>query len=402
MHAQVYMLLIQFDKREFSMFEVEESEILEEINQKLSNLKSRRLTLTIAFFDLADSTRMKLDKGHNVGKRASLLHNQICFTITNRHEGKIIKDLGDGCLLTFDDPLNAINAALEIRTLIDKTGEISTKAGLTHGYVEEIEINGTIDLIGSTVDRCARIESMALPGQILIDYSLLRNVESFLRDDPNIIISPPVKVNLKGIGETLLHEISKEEEGFHNNIIPFNIYETGRLSMDEKVLFMKFAKKTVIELGTGLTSFSDYFISRRPEEFKNEVVNLLKKGVNYMCLLLDPNWDIAIKYAEDRKEYNLLVEIKESILKLKTIQKEFKNMNLKGEFEIRVYSNFPYFHALVIDPEDENARMRITNYLYDTTRSQSPVMQFGKIINEILYQVYWNSIQSIYNNSKII
>jgi hypothetical protein len=43
------------------------------------------------------------------------------------------------------------------------------KATLTLGLVKETKISKGVDIFGTAVDRCARIEKCALPNQILID-----------------------------------------------------------------------------------------------------------------------------------------------------------------------------------------------------------------------------------------
>ena len=49
---------------------------------------------------------------------------------------------------------------------------------------------------------------------------------------------------------------------------------------------------------------------------------------------------MAIHYSKDRKEPDLIENINRSITSLKKLKDEFKSANLKGKFEIYLYSIF--------------------------------------------------------------
>lgn len=377
------------------------NELLKSLQLRVQKTKGKRITKTIAIFDLAGSTPMKLKEGHTLGTRAALLHNLICREIATRRSGVVIKELGDGILIEFHDPVSACLAAVEIKTATCKTEEILTKAGLTIGTVEEIEVAKIRDLLGSTIDRCARIQAIAVPGQILMDVALHDAVSSFLKDYPNICISPPKTVNLRGIGPTVVYELSTEETGFvSSQRIPFTIHEKGRLLINEKVAFMQNAKYEIIELGTGLTTFTGYFTNRRPAEFKDHVVKLLRQGVTFKCMLLDPDCNITKEYAKDLKEKTLIEDIRCSIREIKKQQNEFESLNLKGSFEIYVYRKFPYFHAVCIDPETEEGQITVSHYMHGMRRAETPVFQFCRALNKEIFARYWLSVKNLLAQSR--
>ena len=114
-------------------------------------------------------------------------------------------------------------------------------------------------------------------------------------------------MDLKDIGSIVTRELSTKEVGFiAGRKLPFTIHEEGRLSIDQKVAFMQSAQEEIIELGVGLTTFTEYFTSRRRSEFKDHVMKLLEHGVNFKCMLIDPDHRIARVYAQDRNEPNLI------------------------------------------------------------------------------------------------
>ena len=55
--------------------------------------------------------------------------------------------------------------------------------------VEEVKLDKVLDIYGSTIDRCARIEKYAFPGQLLIDRALYDTTRSFLKSYEDLIIS---------------------------------------------------------------------------------------------------------------------------------------------------------------------------------------------------------------------
>ena len=375
--------------------------VLEDAQSKVKRSKGKRATKTIGMFDLSGSTPLKLRIGHTLGTRAALLHNLVCRKIAEKSGGTVVKELGDGILIKFDDPVTACLAAIDIKTVTQKIKNCLTKAGLTLGAVEEITIGGVVDMLGTTVDRCARLQALAVPGQILVDTALHDAVASYLKDYPNICFSQPKTLRLKGIGETNIYELSTKESGFVGwQRMHFSLQEEGRLLIKEKVAFMQGANFEVIELGTGLTTFAGYFTNRRPAEFKNHVVELLRRGVTFKCVALNPDSPIAEIYAKDRKEENLIQDIRNSIKELQRQRDEFVARGLRGSFEVYVYDHFPYLHAVCVDPMSDHGRMTVSHYMHRVARAGTPVIQFSKSLNPVMFKKYWSSVEKLLSDAK--
>jgi len=165
---------------------------------------------------------------------------------------------------------------------------------------------------------------------------------------------------------------------------------------------MRCALSEIIELGVGLTTFSGYFSDRRSAEFKDHVIDLLRHGVKLKCYVLDPNSRIAEMYAEDRKEINLVQEIRDSIKKLQLQSEEFSSLNLKGSLEVFVYNSLPYFHVMCVDPETDNGRMTVSQYMPGIARAEMPIMQFSKTSNPKLFSKYLLSLKNLDEKSSFI
>jgi len=126
-------------------------------------------TITLAMFDLTDSSGLKIDKGHRKGVSIALEHNAICEKIASDYSGKILKYMGDGLFVQFDNPKSACEAAIKIKQEVCNQKKFQTKGGITMGMVQNIEIGGITDTLGAIVDKCAGLCSLAFPDQILIE-----------------------------------------------------------------------------------------------------------------------------------------------------------------------------------------------------------------------------------------
>jgi len=379
------------------------SELVRSLRRRVGKTRGKSATRTIVMFDLVGSTSLKLKKGHTVGTRTALLHNLICKEIAAKHKGFVFKELGDGLLIAFNDPVSACWAAVDIKTATFDEESVLTKGSIAIGSVEEIEISGRRDLIGSAIDRCSRINSSAAPGQILLDGAVYSIVSSILKDHKNICVGSPRTLDLRGVGPHTIYEISTKKLGLIGfQRIPFIIHEDGRLGIKEKVEFMEGANCEIIELGVGLTTFTEYFRSRRRNEFKDHVMKLLKSGVVLRCMLLDPDSDIAKAYARDLGESTLLNDIRSSIQQLKTQQKQFEGLNLKGQFEIYAYEHVPYFHAVCVDPETDYGRLTVSHYIHGISRANAPVAQFSRASNDKMFDKYWLSIKELLMRSRLL
>lgn len=184
---------------------------------KIIKFQTRKPLEAVAIFDLSNSTDLKLQIGHDETIKKMFVHNQMCRQIIKRFAGEVVKDLGDGLLARFQNPLHACLSAINIQIATDKSG-IPSKTAITFGVIEEARINRDMDIFGTTVDLCSRIEKCALPNQILIDRTLYDIVKSHLKDYDDIKIGNPIDVDLKGYGKCELYEISEERFGLLNSL----------------------------------------------------------------------------------------------------------------------------------------------------------------------------------------
>ena len=183
------------------------------------------------------------------------------------------------------------------------------------------------------------------------------------------------------------------------------IYQDGRRSTNEKIQFIKNAKKEIIEVGIRLHTFSQYFTSRRKSEFRDHIEHLLKKGVNMKCLMMDPYSEMTKLYFIDRakalndeaKAFNQMPQILDD---LKNIKEELNQLGYQGRFELFTYENFPYNHYMMVDPDEDNGKLLLSSYIHGIRRAHCPVMEIRKSIARVTFNTYLESLNLILKEAK--
>ena len=111
------------------------------------------------------------------------------------------------------------------------------------------------------------------------------------------------------------------------------IHESGRLSIQDKVLFLREITQEYIEIGVAMRTFVSYFTQRPDNDFKKEIEILLQKGVNFKFYLLNPDMKIAKDYVKERNERDLIENIRKSKTELFKLKSEFERRGYPGKFE---------------------------------------------------------------------
>lgn len=123
---------------------------------------SQRELATIVFTDIVDSTRRASELGDGAWRSVLDAHDSVTARVVARHEGRIVKHLGDGLLLTFDGPARAIHAVRALRAELERF-DIEIRAAVHTG---EVERRGD-DIGGVAVHLAARVMALAEPGEVL-------------------------------------------------------------------------------------------------------------------------------------------------------------------------------------------------------------------------------------------
>ena len=119
----------------------------------------------LAFIDLSGYTGLTEEHGDEVAAEAAARLQELAESATRRGGGRVVKLLGDGVMLRFDDAATAIRVTLDTIDAIAAAGLPAGHAGVAAGRV--VVRDG--DVFGRVVNLAARIAAQAGPGEILVE-----------------------------------------------------------------------------------------------------------------------------------------------------------------------------------------------------------------------------------------
>jgi adenylate cyclase len=155
----------------------------------------------VAFVDLTGFTRLSEERGDQAAAAVSLQLGELARATASRHDGRVVKLLGDGVLLRLPDALAAVDATLELVRGLPVAGLPSGHAGIHSGPL--IEREG--DVFGRSVNLAARVSDVAPAGQVYVTSAIAEAIEG----SPHRL-EPVAPANLQGIGEVSLFRVASE------------------------------------------------------------------------------------------------------------------------------------------------------------------------------------------------
>lgn len=151
-------------------------------------MPSENVSLAILFADISQSTQLYETLGDKAAQK--LVSNCISFfsALTNKHQGTVLKTIGDEVMCTFPDANLAVRAAISMQQTIEELPV--PKAGLDPPNIRVgIHFGSVIqkgrDIFGDSVNLAARLVSLAKARQILTTEQtkkmLLPNIDATIR-----------------------------------------------------------------------------------------------------------------------------------------------------------------------------------------------------------------------------
>ena len=205
--------------------------------------------VTILFTDIEGSTLLWEQDSERM-RLALASHDALLRSAVESNRGTVVKMMGDGMHAAFDDPLDAVSAALQLQQALagDARGvALRVRCGLHLGVVERRDS----DLFGSVVNRAARIMGMAHGGQVLLSQPVAGLVRDRL----------PPSASLRDLGKVRLRDFAKPEQ----------VYQFLHPSL--RVEFP--ALRALEETPNNLPRLATSFVGRENEQV--EVLRLLAK-----------------------------------------------------------------------------------------------------------------------------
>jgi len=132
-----------------------------------TSLRERRFA-TVLFTDIVGSTARAAKVGDQAWRSMLESHDRTAWKTVDRHGGKLIKNTGDGLLVTFDSPSEAIRCVTELMRALAAEG-LTIRAGLHAG---EVEVREDGDVTGLCVNLAARVQGAASDGATYVSSTV--------------------------------------------------------------------------------------------------------------------------------------------------------------------------------------------------------------------------------------
>ncbi len=170
----------------------------------LGTADSRPCIVTFVFTDIEGSSRLWEQEPDRMPLALSR-HDAIVRGAVEDHRGSVIKMVGDGAHAAFDDPLDALLAAMAIQQGLSSPSDtngiaLRVRCGVHTGAVEHRDN----DYFGNAVNRASRIATAAHGGQILVSQAVATLVTNRL----------PTALALHELGAVRLKDLARAEHIF--------------------------------------------------------------------------------------------------------------------------------------------------------------------------------------------
>ncbi len=167
-------------------------------------------TVTIFFSDIEDSTAHNERLGDDEWVRLLDSHDRVVRGEIKRHRGHVVKTQGDGFMVVFRDPAEAVRAAVDIQRGLDEAVHrrlrrtpIRVRIGVHVGTV----VSKDGDYFGRNVAMAARVAGTAKGGEIVVSD----DVRAALMGNDEFELTPVETTELKGLsGQHQLWDVEWE------------------------------------------------------------------------------------------------------------------------------------------------------------------------------------------------
>ncbi len=183
-----------------SIFEIKQKEdVIKQQEEILLNFSDTSENSCVCLIDIKDSTRVTSNLSDSESSKLYSIFLNYMATIVRKHNGTVVKNIGDALLFCFhkidpankDSLKNVLNCCLEMtrshqevnqKLNESKLPSINYKISATYGSVRVAKIaNSDVDdIFGTTVNRCAKINPLSPPNGFVIGQSLYEIVDTII------------------------------------------------------------------------------------------------------------------------------------------------------------------------------------------------------------------------------
>ncbi len=174
-------------------------------------------SLCILFTDLEGSTKFYNENGDALAYKVVSEHFDILTQNAYKHNGAVIKTIGDAILAVFRFPLDALNYSIDIQKDFENlkkqypSNTMKLKVGIHVGPVIAVTMNEKLDYFGTHVNLAARTQAQAHGGEVVLtkEFFSIPEIQKQIQNEK--IPYTKIFTNLKGFNE--------EFELFHLKIV---------------------------------------------------------------------------------------------------------------------------------------------------------------------------------------
>src|ERR1043165_4267063 len=149
-----------------------------------------RQLAAIMFTDIVGYTAL-MEQDEQLAKELRDRHRIVLQKEIPEHGGKILQYYGDGTLSTFDSALDAVECSIAIQRQLQLAPAIPIRIGIHTGDI----VYEDNDIYGDGVNVSSRIQSLAVPGGVLIS----EKVYDEIKNHPDVITIPMGSFELKNV-----------------------------------------------------------------------------------------------------------------------------------------------------------------------------------------------------------
>ena len=254
------------------------------MSQESDNPIVERKHVTIMFTDIVGYTALMgsdEDKAFEILRKNRAIHQDL----SKKYDGKLIKEMGDGMLLSFNLPSDAVKCAIEIQTAC-KAEKIPLKVGIHDG---EVTFEGN-DVFGDGVNISSRLQADARKGNIYVSDSVYRNVRNkkgirsrFIDEKSYKNVDEVIKVyQIITSDDELLEKPLRGKKPWRKNlsyaiigimglaiaaILIWKFYPSNKLDQERSIAVMPFSNETA-------DSSNIYLANGMMEEIRNSLAKI--------------------------------------------------------------------------------------------------------------------------------
>lgn len=140
---------------------------------KRNCMPSQRRLAAIMFSDIAGYTAM-MQRNESDGMIRVKRYRQVLSDNVAAHGGQLLQHYGDGSLCIFDSAVEAVACAAAIQLELQQPPEVPLRIGI---HLGDIVVEGE-DIFGDGVNLTSRVQSLAVPGAVLLTERVLPDVRS--------------------------------------------------------------------------------------------------------------------------------------------------------------------------------------------------------------------------------